>query len=258
MQYPILYNVLLETCSCQINCISCGACTHMYDCSCMDSAIHSTVCKHVHIIHLKSGNNEKERKLEEDKTESTKDNDINDNQIEPAFNTSEYFSEILQHTNTNEVNVKKWIENSLQKLHSQIQTCDNLQILNTVKSHISTAMAVINANKQLDLRFEATSNPPPNACHQKQFSFHSTKQKQKTTIRWSKPTLTEASDALKQIDSTEVIVCGICWKEEDKETHSQVQWIACSTCDVWVYNSCTTENNWENNEYICRYCNHTS
>ena len=31
----------------------CGACVHMYSCSCLDSAIHNTVCKHSHLVHMK-------------------------------------------------------------------------------------------------------------------------------------------------------------------------------------------------------------
>lgn len=31
----------------------CGACVHMYTCSCLDATLHYTVCKHVHLVQMK-------------------------------------------------------------------------------------------------------------------------------------------------------------------------------------------------------------
>ena len=41
-------------CNCRLRCASCRICVHMYTCSCVDSAVHSTACKHCHIVHMKS------------------------------------------------------------------------------------------------------------------------------------------------------------------------------------------------------------
>lgn len=35
---------------CKLNCSQCGACIHMYSCSCIDYALHSTVCKNAYYI----------------------------------------------------------------------------------------------------------------------------------------------------------------------------------------------------------------
>jgi len=40
-----------EVCACNLRCIACQCCPHMYDCSCVDFAVHATVCKHVHTVH---------------------------------------------------------------------------------------------------------------------------------------------------------------------------------------------------------------
>ena len=47
----VTYNVRLlnESCNCKLRCISCEVCIHMYSCTCMDSILHATVCKHVHL-----------------------------------------------------------------------------------------------------------------------------------------------------------------------------------------------------------------
>lgn len=255
VQNEVFYIVqrLLETCSCKVDCRNCGACTHMYNCSCMDFAIHSIVCNHVHAVHMNTGNSNKQRTSQEIIEEPE---DINGYEA-PAFNTLEYFSGIILEQD-NERNVKQWIENSLQKLQRQVQSCDNMQTLCTVKSHLSAAMAVMDAKEQLehlqDERLVEVSDPSPNAHHQKQLSFHSTRQKKTTSARWRKPTPSETSKSLTQLNSTEVKVCGICWKEDDNEEGSEVDWIACSKCNIWIHNSCSITDSWQDNEYICNHC----
>lgn len=50
----VFYTVcrVTESCDCKLRCGFCGTCIHMYNCSCIDSAIHSTVCKHSHLVQL--------------------------------------------------------------------------------------------------------------------------------------------------------------------------------------------------------------
>ena len=40
-----------KDCTCSMRCSHCHCCPHMYSCSCIDFAVHATVCKHVHTIH---------------------------------------------------------------------------------------------------------------------------------------------------------------------------------------------------------------
>ena len=37
-------------CDCKIVCSSCGVCTHHFICTCLDSTLRSTVCKHIHFL----------------------------------------------------------------------------------------------------------------------------------------------------------------------------------------------------------------
>ena len=50
----VSYTVSLSvpSCYCQLKCRTCAACVHMYTCTCVDYAVHYTVCKHVHLVHL--------------------------------------------------------------------------------------------------------------------------------------------------------------------------------------------------------------
>lgn len=41
-----------KLCDCQLRCPTCGAFVHMYVCSYVDHAVHYTVCKHTHLVHL--------------------------------------------------------------------------------------------------------------------------------------------------------------------------------------------------------------
>jgi hypothetical protein len=43
------------SCSCNLKCRYCRCCPHLYQCSCLDFAVHATVCKHVHTIHEMRG-----------------------------------------------------------------------------------------------------------------------------------------------------------------------------------------------------------
>ena len=42
----------LDSCTCKLCCSSCNACVHLYSCTCMDFLIHSTVCKHIHLVKI--------------------------------------------------------------------------------------------------------------------------------------------------------------------------------------------------------------
>ena len=48
------YTVLKQkgSCECKLHSRTCNACIHMYTCTCIDSMIHTTVCKHIHIFDL--------------------------------------------------------------------------------------------------------------------------------------------------------------------------------------------------------------
>ena len=54
-----VYYVKLDkkSCDCKLHCDMCGACVHMYTCSCLDATLHYTVCKHVHVVQVKISKN---------------------------------------------------------------------------------------------------------------------------------------------------------------------------------------------------------
>ena len=44
----------VEVCTCKFRCNSCNVCIHQYSCTCMDFLIHSTMCKHIHLVVISS------------------------------------------------------------------------------------------------------------------------------------------------------------------------------------------------------------
>ncbi len=46
--------------NCSIRCRACNICIHQYSCSCMDSLLQATICKHIHLLvrFLKQSNNQ--------------------------------------------------------------------------------------------------------------------------------------------------------------------------------------------------------
>jgi len=117
---------LLQACDCKLHCRSCGSCTHMYSCSCMDSAIHHTVCKHVHLVHIsfKEGSSTMSNKASSDGTEIVcEDHAIV--QLEHdclTSNSAQYHPQSLHEQN--DTNIKQIIDNLLQKLQEQVKSCD--------------------------------------------------------------------------------------------------------------------------------------
>ena len=56
-QQNIYYTIKLQNnhCDCKIICSSCGVCTHHFTCTCLDSTLRSTVCKHIHFLIIAVG-----------------------------------------------------------------------------------------------------------------------------------------------------------------------------------------------------------
>ena len=255
---------LCTNCSCKLNCSHCGACIHMYSCSCIDYALHSTVCKHIHLVHMHVTSETKHHDLlASDAIQGdTAQLDSATAMVEPAFNTSEYFSSVL-HKEQQDRNIKKSkaeINNMLQSIKATTECNSNQETLEVVKRHLQCAIFSIEAYKQNGLvqdndSFKQTTNPPPNACSKKQPRFFSTKKKpsQKTT-RMKKPSAEEQQTSSKLLQSMESNLCAICWKEDDDSDNDDVQWVSCSKCELWMHKSCVKSDMVNSNDYFCQNC----
>ena len=65
-----------EECTCLLRCSNCHVCVHMFSCSCADAHLHSTVCKHSHVVQVTMINQPTEM-LPNDDTVPSEDFSIN-------------------------------------------------------------------------------------------------------------------------------------------------------------------------------------
>jgi len=261
-------NQLSKTCSCKLGCSHCGACFHMYNCSCIDYALHSTVCKHIHLVQMhiatastdnQSHNTFVKRANEDISSGLATFTPLNQDEDAAPFNTSEYFSVMLQKEQRPRSleNMKVEIYNLMHKIKGGIDECHSLENLEIIKKHLQSAVSSIEVYKHShhakdDQSFTQKINPPSNACNKKQFRFFSTKRKRTSSARMQKPSIEEHKKATEKLQSVEVTVCCICWKEDDSSTSEDVLWIACRKCGLWMHSLCVEQTDSE--EYLCKNC----
>lgn len=151
----------LTCCNCKLNCSQCGACSHIYNCSCIDYALHNTVCKHIHLVQMHTSVSD-HQKLDCRQDGAQDENILQSNQndtvlgtfAEPmdsaavietqasTFNTSEYFSSVLRkEDNRSNEKSKQEIDVMLQKIKSSIESCSNQEELDIVKMHLRSAIS---------------------------------------------------------------------------------------------------------------------
>lgn len=78
--------------------------------------------------------------------------------------------------------------------------------------------------------------------------------KHQSTPRWNKPSSDEYQAACKKMCIADVKLCAVSWKEDDDTIDSNVLWIACTKCDLWMHRSCIKTFTIENNEFYCENC----
>ena len=161
----VRYTVRLtkNTCDCKLRCSTCAACIHMYSCSCMDSTLHATVCKHVHLVKMST-------------------TDTNNESIAHTTTTVEYFSNMLDDDNIQDSQLtalRQQVQSKLNEMSVLVRGCANADALKTSSKHLTSAIMAIKAIH----RIQHTTLPkkrkiPPNKNSEKQPRFFSTKKKQ--------------------------------------------------------------------------------
>ena len=74
-----------------------------------------------------------------------------------------------------------------------------------------------------------------------------------------KPTITEIERCITTLSDAEILVCSLCFKEDDKnESGETVLWIQCTNCSMWAHSVCAAAidnclNNSSDN-YVCNLC----
>uniref|UniRef100_A0A1X7TQ09 SWIM-type domain-containing protein n=1 Tax=Amphimedon queenslandica TaxID=400682 RepID=A0A1X7TQ09_AMPQE len=290
-----------ESCDCQLKCPNCGACVHMYVCSCVDHAVHYTVCKHTHLVHMQLHNDRQkivnesqnmmedngispafnnlernlaqsdncERATEEENTTVTEDQEYGLEKVDKEYGLEkvdndstvglEYYKELLQSSSAaakSLISSKQVFQDKVSELQLLARKESSYEIINTVCSHLTSAISVLKASREVTPSTISSINvkkwPAPNSNFEKQLRFHSTKKKRKSLSRWAKPSREEECSK-ETMDSVRVEVCGICKKQDSDQDNSDiVDWIECSKCNLWVHVACASCD--IDDDYLCFNC----
>ena len=149
------------------------------------------------------------------------------------------------------------------QLRTLVEQCDQVETINTVKTHLQAAITVIKA-----LRLPHASNIlsiarkiAPNTNNETQPSFFSTKKKRRrTTNHLSKPSNQQIMTCRKVLRTIEPIFCGKCLKRQDNKKDSVIiNWVQCDICSVWLHTSCIELHVYQEGippSFVCQFCNH--
>ena len=224
-----------DTCSCKICCGTCKACVHMYSCTCLDASLHTTVCKHIHFVHVKYP------------PANTTDSDQRQH---PTYSPQVI---LPQQTNGAPSASKQNIARKLHQLQLLASKCDNLATLNAAHIHLNATLSVFKVTQiakaaKLPLK---RKYPPNKNCE----TLFSTKKKRLTaTSSLRKPSREEADQCKQSLMKIDTVFCGICLQEEDKLNTQDIQWVQCYQCLMWVHLSCTKLTLDTSDDYICEFC----
>ena len=82
--------------------------------------------------------------------------------------------------------------------------------------------------------FPTRKRPAPNTNAEKQIRFKSTKKKRISSVTsLSKPDEQQKEKCIEQMDEIDIVVCGLCLREEDRNSQSLVKWTECELCGAW-------------------------
>ena len=230
----------------------------MYTCSCVDSAIHSTACKHCHLVHMKHCIVQGETVASNEAADTVTDNIM-------QMECSVY---LTQGSSSHGGSHLKRVKNEVVTLANEIQLItresDNEEVVKAGLEHLKNAVSIMKALQKKDTTSSDSLAPAryiaPNANSEVQMRFHSTKRKRQasTTPGLKKPTLQQmdtcVNEMSNQVDSV-VKVCGICFMEDDNTISSQeVLWIQCSYCSLWLHTACDSTQNFSQPDFKCALC----
>ena len=248
-------------CECKVQCGSCGVCVHMYTCACVDCAVHSTACKHIHVIHMKYCKETPNQVSEADKNLPSSSTE---NAAEEIL-TLQQLSKTLQQAETLDNDGKlplDKLKREFQGLVSQAQTlaydstdCD---VLKACITHLRSAVGVMKSMKSTRKREKLTiaASIAPNTNSPCQARFHSTKKRRVYDVHGlSKPTAIQMDKCKDSLSDEPVKICGACFKEEDIGNDSEsISWVQCSNCSIWLHTACVHRIIENAADFICQYC----
>ena len=222
----------------------------MYTCSCVDAAIHSTVCKHIHMSKSSKvavSSVSEEACCSTQLHEVTDTETIADSQYSPTLtNVSDasFIGKCVIHTSDSDLAIqKKKATEGILELQALVQSSVSVDAVTTVRKHINNAISLMKCLKgDGPSRIPVKRHLEPRTTPQKQLRFFSVKRQRVSSQMLSKPCLEKIQDSQHILDTVIVQVCGICFREEDREGSTDyVDWVCCANCDIWMHKFCSVK-----------------
>ena len=233
----------LASCDCKLNCSSCKVCTHMFSCTCLDSILHSTVCKHVHLLVIE--NKENVTTKVSPPVASCSEIDL------CATPTPGTTSSTQPHNHLSYV--RKAMTSDVSELLLLMSRSSNIESFNAAKTHLKAAISIFKVMDQVGTPPSSQKKRyvPPNANHEKQF-FSTKKRRCKVLQSITKPSDDQTEEQRLVLSQTTPKFCGACCQEDDATSGEMISWICCTSCNMWLHEHCTTTPIQET--YICQFC----
>jgi hypothetical protein len=231
-----------ERCDCKLHCGFCEACIHKFSCSCVDSAIHSTVCKHCHLVQMD---------IVATNTHSTAPH-ISNSPSEDMHHLSQVLATEKASPSSPSETLKEEMKFWLDRAYAISNSTTSNEILKAGITHVKSAVAIMNALQNSDCTSTLTPMekiaPNTNNVVQPRFTSVRKRTREQMMSSLTKPTVLESDICKAKIANIEPKVCAICYKENDKAESQTVEWIECTKCSTWIHCLCANINN------LCHAC----
>ena len=234
--------------SCPLKCSHCGVCMHMYSCTCLDSILHSTACKHVHLVHMHM---QQQLSCTEQSDEQSTGDTLNQSDNEEYSTT---FPQYLERTNSDNKFLTESLVTTCREIQQIIPSISNIAAKRAANKQLKSTLSLLKASiSSENVTLQPTRKYAANKHHEKQQRFYSTRQKKaSTSSRWSKPTAEEQVSISNELATIEVKFCGICFKEDDGNSECDFnEWVECCGCDIWIHTTCSSK---RGDLEFCHFC----
>lgn len=229
-------------CTCLMQCSSCMACVHSFDCTCLDYAIRAVVCTHIHAVSMAEPTHES-REIEIDNMCTIEEKREDLANLIPVSKEQKKCTD-LEDQRRNALSV-------IAELTDVIQSAPNSDTIQTALRHVRSAISVARGLTVIgtDHQYLQTKSYPANKLSERQKRFFSTKRKRK--MKEKNSLLSEST--VQKLEDIVPYVCAFCFKEDPPNSDGDtIDWVECGHCRVWIHTLCDYVE--EKTNYVCCMC----
>ena len=188
-EYNVTENSAIISPCCYVVCSDCGICVHQYDCTCTDGLISGTICKHVHFVCLKNGNDKASISVYKQRPKCT---------ANTVIHSLATCSNVASNSNSSISQVKEKCFAQLSNLHTSIEKCQDKDTVMSTLKKLKEVEALLELCPVISTSISSTKV----SCSQK--GFYKTTKKRKPTKYIHKPTSMERQQIKESIVAGEI------------------------------------------------------